>query len=89
MAVFAMVQEFDRKNVVVVMLSCCHDVVVSLQVFDRKNVGSLDAKDISLFFTAVHQKWVDAGNYELSVADVKDELYDMIKPTDATKAGVD
>ncbi len=46
------------------------DVVGLLQVFDRKNVGSLDAKHISLFFTHVQQKWVDAGKYTVLDAEV-------------------
>lgn len=30
----------------------------------------------------VHQKWIDGGNYELCIEDVRDEIWDMVKPAD-------
>ncbi|KAG6474338.1 hypothetical protein ZIOFF_068264 [Zingiber officinale] len=30
----------------------------------------------------VHQKWIDGGNYELCIEDVRDEIWDMVKPVD-------
>ncbi|KAF3457248.1 hypothetical protein FNV43_RR01905 [Rhamnella rubrinervis] len=30
----------------------------------------------------VHQKWIEGGNFELCVEDVKDEIWDMVKPAD-------
>nr|GFB24654.1 probable serine/threonine-protein phosphatase 2A regulatory subunit B'' subunit TON2 [Tanacetum cinerariifolium] len=30
----------------------------------------------------VHQKWIEGGNYELSIEDVRDEIWDMVKPAD-------
>ncbi|MBA0725330.1 hypothetical protein Golax_021925 [Gossypium laxum] len=30
----------------------------------------------------VHQKWIEGGNYELCIEDVRDEIWDMVKPTD-------
>jgi serine/threonine-protein phosphatase 2A regulatory subunit B'' len=28
----------------------------------------------------VHQKWIEGGNYELCIEDVRDEIWDMVKP---------
>ena len=33
----------------------------------------------------VHQKWIEGGNYELCIEDVRDEIWDMVKPTDPLK----
>lgn len=33
----------------------------------------------------VHQKWIDGGNYELCIEDVRDEIWDMVKPGDPLK----
>lgn len=30
----------------------------------------------------VHQKWIEGGNYELCIDDVRDEIWDMVKPAD-------
>lgn len=30
----------------------------------------------------VHQKWIEGGNYDLCIEDVRDEIWDMVKPTD-------
>ena len=30
----------------------------------------------------VHQKWIEGGNYELCIEDVRDEIWDMVKPAD-------
>ncbi|KAG9447160.1 hypothetical protein H6P81_013288 [Aristolochia fimbriata] len=30
----------------------------------------------------VHQKWIEGGNYELCIEDVRDEIWDMVKPVD-------
>lgn len=29
---------------------------------------------------SVHRRWIAAGNYELQIDDVKDEIWDMVKP---------
>jgi len=52
------------------------------KVFDRDHKGFLTPRDIFLFFRAVHTKWIEGGNYELAIDDVKDEIYDMVNPTD-------
>nr|GFB73719.1 probable serine/threonine-protein phosphatase 2A regulatory subunit B'' subunit TON2 [Tanacetum cinerariifolium] len=31
-------------------------------------------------FIDVHQKWIEGGNYELCIEDVRDEIWDMVKP---------
>lgn len=33
----------------------------------------------------VHQKWIEGGNYELCIEDVRDEIWDMVKPSDPLK----
>ncbi|MFQ6646199.1 hypothetical protein Gotur_019749 [Gossypium turneri] len=33
----------------------------------------------------VHQKWIEGGNYELCIEDVRDEIWDMVKPADPLK----
>nr|GEX82828.1 probable serine/threonine-protein phosphatase 2A regulatory subunit B'' subunit TON2 [Tanacetum cinerariifolium] len=30
----------------------------------------------------VHQKWIQGGNYELCIEDVRDVIWDMVKPAD-------
>jgi serine/threonine-protein phosphatase 2A regulatory subunit B'' len=30
----------------------------------------------------VHQKWIEGGNYDLCIEDVRDEIWDMVKPAD-------
>ncbi|GJW55297.1 probable serine/threonine-protein phosphatase 2A regulatory subunit B'' subunit TON2, partial [Tanacetum coccineum] len=30
----------------------------------------------------VHQKWIEGGNYKLCIEDVRDEIWDMVKPAD-------
>ncbi|KAF3457254.1 hypothetical protein FNV43_RR01911 [Rhamnella rubrinervis] len=30
----------------------------------------------------VHQKWIEGGDYELCIEDVRDEIWDMVKPAD-------
>lgn len=30
----------------------------------------------------VHHKWIEGGNYELCIEDVRDEIWDMVKPAD-------
>ena len=30
----------------------------------------------------VDQKWIEGGNYELCIEDVRDEIWDMVKPAD-------
>nr|GFA68304.1 probable serine/threonine-protein phosphatase 2A regulatory subunit B'' subunit TON2 [Tanacetum cinerariifolium] len=32
--------------------------------------------------TDVHQKWIEGGNDELCIEDVRDEIWDMVKPAD-------
>lgn len=33
----------------------------------------------------VHQKWIEGGNYELCIEDVRDEIWDMVKPADSLR----
>lgn len=33
----------------------------------------------------VHHKWIEGGNYELCIEDVRDEIWDMVKPADPLK----
>ncbi|PIA61595.1 hypothetical protein AQUCO_00300839v1 [Aquilegia coerulea] len=42
----------------------------------------LTTADIHTLFRDVHQKWIEGGNYELCIEDVRDEIWDMVKPED-------
>ncbi|WRX19750.1 hypothetical protein QQP08_012237 [Theobroma cacao] len=44
--------------------------------------GYLTTADIHSLFRDVHQKWIEGGNYELCIEDVRDEIWDMVKPVD-------
>ncbi|KAH7843529.1 hypothetical protein Vadar_017751 [Vaccinium darrowii] len=44
--------------------------------------GYLTTADIHSLFRDVHQKWVEGGNYELFIEDVRDGIWDMVKPVD-------
>ncbi|XP_019160390.1 PREDICTED: probable serine/threonine-protein phosphatase 2A regulatory subunit B'' subunit TON2 isoform X1 [Ipomoea nil] len=44
--------------------------------------GFLTTADIHTLFRDVHQKWIEGGNYELCIEDVRDEIWDMVKPGD-------
>ncbi|XP_073526625.1 uncharacterized protein [Phyllobates terribilis] len=44
--------------------------------------GFLTTADIHTLFRDVHQKWIEGGNYELCIEDVRDEIWDMVKPSD-------
>ena len=37
------------------------------------------------FCRDVHQKWIEGGNYDLCIEDVRDEIWDMVKPQDPLK----
>lgn len=37
------------------------------------------------WYRDVHQKWIEGGNYELCIEDVRDEIWDMVKPVDPLK----
>ncbi|GAB4851251.1 Probable serine/threonine-protein phosphatase 2A regulatory subunit B'' subunit ton2 [Ancistrocladus abbreviatus] len=41
--------------------------------------------DVHTLFRDVHKKWIEGGNYELCIEDVRDEIWDMVKPTDPLK----
>ncbi|KAG8636589.1 hypothetical protein MANES_15G015000v8 [Manihot esculenta] len=49
---------------------------------DLQGRGYLTTADIHSLFRDVHQKWIEGGNYELCIEDVRDEIWDMVKPTD-------
>ncbi|KAL1832545.1 hypothetical protein ACET3Z_002196 [Daucus carota] len=49
---------------------------------DLHGRGFLTTADIHTLFRDVHQKWIDGGNYELCIEDVRDEIWDMVKPAD-------
>eukprot|EP00249_Psilotum_nudum_P016465 c25839_g1_i1 orf=428-1771(+) len=44
--------------------------------------GYLTTADIHTLFRDVHQKWIEGGNYDLCIEDVRDEVWDMVKPQD-------
>nr|GEU40956.1 probable serine/threonine-protein phosphatase 2A regulatory subunit B'' subunit TON2 [Tanacetum cinerariifolium] len=47
---------------------------------DLHGRGYLIASDIHILFRDVHEKWVQIGNYELCTEDVRDEIWNMVKP---------
>lgn len=49
---------------------------------DLNGRGFLTTADIHSLFRDVHQKWIEGGNYELCIDDVRDEIWDMVKPAD-------
>ncbi|KAJ6897948.1 serine/threonine-protein phosphatase 2A regulatory subunit B'' subunit TON2 [Populus alba x Populus x berolinensis] len=52
---------------------------------DLSGRGFLITPDIHSLFRDVHQKWIEGGNYELCIEDVRDEIWDMVKPADPLK----
>ncbi|GJW96549.1 probable serine/threonine-protein phosphatase 2A regulatory subunit B'' subunit TON2 [Tanacetum coccineum] len=52
---------------------------------DLNGRGFLTTADIHTLFRDVHQKWIEGGNYELCIEDVRDEIWDMVKPADPLK----
>ncbi|KFK26097.1 hypothetical protein AALP_AA8G202400 [Arabis alpina] len=55
------------------------------QCLDLQGRGFLTTADIHSLFRDVHQKWIEGGNYELCIEDVRDEIWDMVKPADPLK----
>ncbi|CAM6103845.1 unnamed protein product [Calypogeia fissa] len=49
---------------------------------DLHSRGFLTAADVHTLFRDVHRKWIEGGNYDLSIDDVRDEIWDMVKPAD-------
>lgn len=49
---------------------------------DLQNRGFLTTADIHSLFRDVHRKWIEGGNYDLCIEDVRDEIWDMVKPQD-------
>ncbi|CAN1129694.1 Probable serine/threonine-protein phosphatase 2A regulatory subunit B'' subunit TON2 [Linum perenne] len=49
---------------------------------DLQGRGFLTTADIHSLFRDVHHKWIEGGNYELCIEDVRDEIWDMVKPGD-------
>mmetsp|Transcript_50601 Transcript_50601/g.161917 ORF Transcript_50601/g.161917 Transcript_50601/m.161917 type:complete len:97 (-) Transcript_50601:40-330(-) len=57
-----------------------------MSVLDLKRVGYITSIEIYVFFREVHKMWIERGFYaELSIEDVKDEVFDMIKPADGLR----
>lgn len=52
------------------------------QCLDLNKKGYLTAADIHILFRDVREKWVQIGNYELCTEDVRDEIWDMVRPVD-------
>ncbi|KAK9808769.1 hypothetical protein WJX72_003243 [[Myrmecia] bisecta] len=58
-------------------------VTYFFSVFDMRSQGYLTQVEIYTFFKAIYNMWVACGQYpELSVEDVKDEIFDIVKPQD-------
>ncbi|KAJ7536115.1 hypothetical protein O6H91_12G056800 [Diphasiastrum complanatum] len=52
---------------------------------DLDGKGYLNTADIHTLFRDVHKKWIEGGNYDLCIEDVRDEIWDMVKPGDPLK----
>eukprot|EP00891_Asterochloris_glomerata_P006921 jgi/Astpho2/6921/e_gw1.00107.57.1_t len=53
------------------------------KVLDIRGQGYLTQVEIYIFFKAIYRMWVACGQYsELDPLDVKDELFDLVKPRD-------
>eukprot|EP00850_Spirogloea_muscicola_P017677 SM000154S01412 [mRNA] locus=s154:226587:230833:+ [translate_table: standard] len=52
---------------------------------DLHGRGFLTSPDIYTLFRPIHKRWMDEGNYELDIADVKDEIWDMVRPSDQSR----
>ncbi|KAL2464129.1 putative serine/threonine-protein phosphatase 2A regulatory subunit B'' subunit TON2 [Forsythia ovata] len=52
---------------------------------DLHGRGFLTTADIHTLFRDVRQNWIDGGNYELCIEDVRDEIWDMVKPVNPLK----
>nr|XP_043639842.1 probable serine/threonine-protein phosphatase 2A regulatory subunit B'' subunit TON2 [Erigeron canadensis] len=49
---------------------------------DLQGKGYLTAPDIHILFRDMREKWDQIGNYELCTEDVRDEIWDMVRPVD-------
>ncbi|XP_064960260.1 probable serine/threonine-protein phosphatase 2A regulatory subunit B'' subunit TON2 isoform X3 [Musa acuminata AAA Group] len=49
---------------------------------DLQGRGYLTTAEIYTLFRDVHQKWIEGGHYDLCIEDVRDEIWDMVKPVD-------
>ncbi|KAJ9549573.1 hypothetical protein OSB04_022116 [Centaurea solstitialis] len=47
---------------------------------DLHGRGYLTTADIHILFRYVREKWIQVGNYELNTDDVRDEIWDMVRP---------
>ncbi|CAM6017318.1 unnamed protein product [Sphagnum balticum] len=54
----------------------------TFKCLDLHNRGFLTTVDVHTLFRDVHQKWIEGGNYDLCIEDVRDEIWDMVKPAD-------
>ncbi|GLJ45903.1 hypothetical protein SUGI_0966330 [Cryptomeria japonica] len=52
---------------------------------DLNGRGFLTAADIHTLFRDVHQKWIELGQDDLHIEDVRNEIWDMVKPCDPLK----
>jgi len=52
-------------------------------VYDLRKTGKLTGVEMYMFLMEIYKMWVDLGYYaELSIGDIKDEIFDMVKPKD-------
>ncbi|XP_065004752.1 probable serine/threonine-protein phosphatase 2A regulatory subunit B'' subunit TON2 isoform X1 [Musa acuminata AAA Group] len=49
---------------------------------DLQGRGYLTTAEIYTLFRDVHQKWIEGGHCDLCIEDVRDEIWDMVKPVD-------
>ncbi|KAI3677761.1 hypothetical protein L6452_37029 [Arctium lappa] len=47
---------------------------------DLHGRGYLTAADIHILLRYIREKWIQVGNYELCTEDVRDEIWDMVRP---------
>ena len=52
------------------------------RILDINKTGSLTNMEIWTFLKSVHKTWIaDPDNYDLNMLDVRDEIFDMVKPS--------
>ena len=58
-----------------------------LYILDVNKTGALTNLEIWTFLHSIHKTWIsNPDNYDLNMLDVRDELFDMVKPEVAGRA---
>jgi len=58
------------------------------RIFDIRHKGYLDPFDLNYFFREIQDQWKHRGEEMVTFEDVKDEIYDMVKPQGVDKTHI-